>query len=173
MYIKCTVQCTLRGEKMKLTEFAKARNIDNQRVSRYINRHKDIFKCTVHKEGKEIILDDEAVEILNEKYPLPTQIIVEDNELAKKNLQLTEELKEAYKYISQMEHQLGENVALIEAAKYKTLLLEDKEKQVENMENELKDKDREIEAYGNLVEELKEKLQTEKDKTWWQKLRGK
>ena len=53
---------------MKVTEFLQGRDVERQAVTRYINRHEDLFKGHTQKVGKEIELDAFAVEQLAEVY---------------------------------------------------------------------------------------------------------
>ena len=46
---------------MKVTDFLKGRDVERQAVTRYINRHEEIFKEHTKKIGKEIELDADAV----------------------------------------------------------------------------------------------------------------
>lgn len=62
---------------MTVTEFLAGRTVERQAVTRYIERHPEEFANHTSKNGKEIVLDDVAVEILDKKYPLakPVQVI--------------------------------------------------------------------------------------------------
>ena len=54
----------VRRKSLKLKDFAKEHNLDNQTVSRYINRHKELFNQHAIKEGQNIILDDVALVVV-------------------------------------------------------------------------------------------------------------
>ena len=47
---------------MKISEFLQGRSVARQAVTRYINRHDEIFKNHVKKDGKELDLDIVAIE---------------------------------------------------------------------------------------------------------------
>ena len=57
---------------MILSEFLKGRDVKINTVSNYISRNPDKFENHVTRDGKHTILDDEAIRILEEKYPIPT-----------------------------------------------------------------------------------------------------
>ena len=103
-------------EKMTVSEFARARGLDRNAVGAYIRRHDEIKKHT-ETQGKNILLDEEAVSALERKYPLPKPVeIVEDKE-ARKNLD------EAKSMIIALQAKLSEYSG-------KVMLLEDREKQL-------------------------------------------
>ena len=76
MYSTGTEHCTEREQKMTISEFAASRGKQPQVISRYINRHPEDFKDHTKKTGKAVDLDDRAIEILSEKYPLPKPVTV-------------------------------------------------------------------------------------------------
>lgn len=55
---------------MKVTDFLRGRDVERQAVTRYINRHPEIFAGHITKDGKELELDEVAVDALGEVYPL-------------------------------------------------------------------------------------------------------
>ena len=137
---------------MNITEFAENRNIDRNAVSMYIRRHEKEFSGHIKQVGKTIELDNTALELLDKKYPLPAPVeVVEDRESREKLLL-------AQEYIIKLQQQLVElqgKAALVEAQQ---LLLEDREQQ--------------LAAEKQRSSELAEKLEIERAKTWWDKLRG-
>ena len=90
---------------MKLKDFAKEHNLDNQTVSRYINRHKELFNQHAIKEGQNIILDDVALEILGKKYPFPEPVVVQDQAAREKLLEVTEKYAAAMEKITLLTEQ--------------------------------------------------------------------
>ena len=56
---------------MKVNEFIQGRYIQAQVIYKYMQRHRHLFKGHTHKTGREIILDDTAIEILEKLYPKP------------------------------------------------------------------------------------------------------
>ena len=55
---------------MTITEFANIRKIQSQTISKYIKRHQEQFP-ELKKKGRTIELTEEAIKILEEKYPMP------------------------------------------------------------------------------------------------------
>lgn len=58
---------------MTITEFAKSRNVSVNTVSKYIREHEE-FKGLIKAKGKSRILSDEALVLLDKKYPLPRPV---------------------------------------------------------------------------------------------------
>lgn len=69
MYIK-------ERKTLKISEFLQGRSVARQAVTRYINRHDEIFKNHVKKDGKELDLDMVAIEALEKAYPLEMPVNV-------------------------------------------------------------------------------------------------
>ena len=110
---------------MTITEFAESRGIPMQNVSSYINRHKDDFAGHTKRVGKSVELDDAAFEILEKQYPLPKPIeIVEDTESMKKLIEAQELIMRLQIEITRLTEESVKNKA-------SQLLLEDRERQLE------------------------------------------
>ena len=130
---------------MTISEFIEGRGISYDTVRRYLNRNKEKFKGHIGKKGK-IVLDEYAVELLNEKYPLPQPIeMVQDPELLRKYNAVLEQL-------TMVQQQLVEAAPKIAAAEYNERLLDDQQKRIEELEKE---------------------LEVERSKSWFDKLLGK
>lgn len=109
---------------MRLRAFCEARNLKAGTVSAYINRHKDI-KDNCKRVNKELELNNKALSLLSEKYPLPEpiQVIqgVDPEEYEKLQLLLAntqEKLDRAYDRIEAYEEKLisyNETLAKLEA----------------------------------------------------------
>lgn len=139
MYLK-------ESKTMTITEFCKSRNVDAQAIRKYIERHPVDFTGHTGKKGRAITLDNYAIKILEEKYPLPSPVeIIEDKETRLKLIQAQER-------IIQLQNKLQEQTTVIAQAESIKLLLQDRDQQ---------------------IQELKTQLQAERSKTWWDKLRGK
>ncbi len=137
---------------MTITEFCKGRNVDAQAVRKYIERHPEYFSGHTNKKGREITLDDYALDILEDKYPLPAPIeVIEDVEARR-------ELIQAQKMIIQLQNKLQAQTIALTQVEVTKMLLEDREKQLQQ-------------AYED-YDKLQDRLQVELSKTWWDKLRG-
>lgn len=88
---------------MKIKDFVKERNISYDTVRRYIVRNENIFRGHVGIRGK-IDLDDVAVELLNQKYPLkkPVEIIQEDMAARQQLIKAQETIIDLQEHINHM-----------------------------------------------------------------------
>ena len=59
---------------MNITEYATKHNQQPQTIKRYIDRHPQLFGGHTQKLGKSIILDDDAISLLDQKYPVPKPV---------------------------------------------------------------------------------------------------
>ena len=176
------------AEMLKITDFADARNVDRNAVTQYIRRHDDLFKGHTKVKANCMFVDDEAVILLEKKYPLPRPIeVVEDIETIKELSETRKELAKAEKRIEEIQKQLLEASKQIAQAEATQMLLEDKEAQLEReYERSAKAEERattaeariasaegQMESLRTEIEKLQEELERERAKTWVQKLFGK
>ena len=173
---------------MKLKDFAKEHNLDNQTVSRYINRHKELFDQHAIKEGQNIILDDVALEILGKKYPFPEPVVVQDQAAREKLLEVTEKyaaamekitllIQSKQRFLEEENKNLTDDLDRTEQELRKITdeqkgwmrTFKSQEKEVAEAEMLLK---REREEHRMQLAKLQSELEAEKNKTWWDKLRG-
>lgn len=147
---------------MTITEFAKSRNIEPQAVSRYLNRHEELKK-QCRKEGKNLLLTDDVLRVLDEKYPIPKPTIIMNGVPEEEHRDALEKLLKAQELIIQLQNELTDQKLLQAENEAQKLLLEDRERRAEEDAKEAKEK----------VAELMAELEKEKAKTWWQKLTGK
>lgn len=147
---------------MTITEFAKSRNIEPQAVSRYLNRHEELKK-QCQKEGKNLLLTDDVLRVLDEKYPIPKPTIIMNGVPEEEHRDALEKLLRAQELIIQLQNELTDQKLLQSENEAQKLLLEDRERRAEEDAKEAKEK----------VAELTAELEKERQKTWWQKLTGK
>lgn len=106
---------------MKIQEFAKERNVSYATVFQYIKRHPDLFDGHIGKSNN-IVLDDTALQILDERYPRenPVQVICDTE--ARDRLAVLQE-----KYISLLEenNRLTQENANLMLEHHKNMLLEE------------------------------------------------
>ncbi len=137
---------------MRIVDFAKARNLENQAVTRYINRHREIFDGHISKEGRQIVLDEIALSVLEEKYPLPKPVQVLEDTAARK------QLIEAQEMIIKLQQQLVEAAPKIAMAEHNQFLIS----QIQQENEELKSENEELKklkaAAASQIEETKEEL---------------
>lgn len=136
---------------MNISEFAKSRAVDAQTVATYLRRHKIPYS---RSEG----LTDEAMELLDKQYPIPSDIIirVKDEEAEQKLKEKEQELEEVK---SQLDKAKDKIITLLEANEHfieevaKVLMLEDKTKsqteQIDKLQQDIEERDKEIERLKN------------------------
>lgn len=147
---------------MTITEFAKSRNIEPQAVSRYLNRHEELKK-QCQKEGKNLLLTDDVLRVLDKKYPIPKPTIIMNGVPEEEHRDALEKLLKAQELIIQLQNELTDQKLLQAENEAHRALLEDRERRAEEDAKEAKEK----------VAELTAELEKERQKTWWQKLTGK
>ena len=141
---------------MTITEFATSRGQQAQTISRYISRHDKEFAGHTKKIGKSVELDDAAIELLDDAYPLPKPVTiingVPEEEHMKALAQKDEQIQYLQSKIISMQEQYSNLVIESAELRVKALLLEDREMQ---------------------IKEISKELSMERSKTWWQKLKNK
>lgn len=114
-----------------LTSFAESRNEKPDTIRKYISRHKEKFEGHCSFSGTKMEIDDEAMLMLDQVYPLPKPIeIIEDTESRK-------ELIKAQKLIIQLQQKISEQSMALAKAEANKLLLEDKEEQLKEKKAEI------------------------------------
>lgn len=130
---------------MNIKEFATMRNVEAQTITRYIKRHEVEFKGHTKKVGKNTILDEAAIQLLDKKYPLPKPIeVVEDVESLKKVNKLQEE-------VIMLQRELNEAHKLIAEAKAMKFILEDTQGRLEATEKALEDSRTELSKFNKTI----------------------
>lgn len=187
----CPQTCLERRAKvLKISDFAKSRNVNYDTVRRYIKRNPDIFKDHIGK-ANNIELDDEALKILDEKYPLPSPVeVIQDTERVNHLMERLADLQEKLIFALEQNALLQQENAELRLIQYKQELLEDdlhgKEKELSYLreekeswiktfksdEEEIRDLESRLEGAREKERQLEEELKKEKEKTWWDKLRG-
>lgn len=150
---------------LKISEFLQGRSVERQAVTRYINRHDEIFKNHVKKVGKELDLDMVAIEALEKAYPLDMPVNIINGVPKESFIKIQNELIMSQKKVESLQGQLLDVQEQIAAAKAQELLLEDKTNQV----SELK---KQIDLKNDEIENLKEQLSEEKSKGFFAKIFG-
>lgn len=143
---------------MFLKDFAEMRGVKPDTVATYIRRHPEIATLT-STEGYHMVLSDEAVEILDKKYPMPKPVqVVQDTESLKK-------LAEAQQFIINLQEkmiQMAEENSKLALQAERVLMLEASEQEkaetIGKLEAELEYKndklDEEQQAHQNTAAEL-------------------
>lgn len=155
-----------RSKTLKTSDFLNGRNVERQALTRYINRHPELFKNHTKKVGKEIELDDEAVAILDKIYPLIQPVELINGVPQEVHIKIQNELIQVQKDNAELMKALLQAHEQLSVANTEKLLLEEKTKQFD----ELKADNRQ------LTDELaitKQELEHERNKGFFAKLFGK
>ena len=158
-----------------LSKFAESRGVKQGTVSKYINRHSEMFEGHTEIKGNAMLLDDTAIDILDEVYPLPKPIeVIQDIETIK-------ELSQARKELNDLKDEMVKNAKVVAQAEATIKLLETAEIELDETRTELKNEreraDSISEKYAELMAE-KAKLETlldvEKNRrlSFWERLTG-
>lgn len=175
---------------MKIKDFIQGRSVSYQTIRKYITNHPELFTGHIGKKNN-IELDDVAIDLLEQKYPLSKPVeLIEDTENLKK-------LMQAQELIIHLQQELNEKTEQLLESKKHEYLLEAKYEQVKelaikadslknenanlkmNIEALERKNEREYDEFEEYkdrqrkkVERLENALEHEKNKTWWDKLRG-
>lgn len=150
---------------MNISEFAKSRHVEAQTVAIYIRRHQKEFEGLTAKDGKDVVLSDAAIEILDTVYPLPSPVqVVIDHESR-------DQLVKAQQMIIQLQQKLTDQAEMIAEAKLHRYLLDQKDEEIAKLklektdqEESIKEKDRLLQEKEATVRDLQEELsQKEKE----------
>ena len=169
---------------MKISDFIEGRDLNYDTVRRYIKRNPELFNGHIGH-SQNIVLDDEAVKLLEEKYPLPTPVQVIQDTTSREKLQ---ELQEKYINLLEENNRLTQENANLKLLQHKQLLLEqqiqEKECAIQKALDEIRECDEQIaklqkraettEAATKFIKEQLKiaefNLQIEKNKSWLAKL---
>lgn len=150
---------------MNISDFARERNIEPQAVTRYINRHPEIKKHT-SKVGRSVDLHPEALQILEEVYPLPKPVQIiqgvdpeEYNRVQRELELLHQKYESSLEKIALLQSERVEDQRKIAQMDAQRLLLEDKEKQL-----------REEKERADIAEQRVDDL---KNRSLWERIRNK
>lgn len=122
---------------LNISEFLKGREVKPNTLSNYIARHPEQFEGHVKREGKNTFLDDEAVRILEEKYPLAKPVVIINGLSQEEERELREKLQRTQEMLVAMQNELV-NTKLQLAEKEKAeFLLELKEEKIEELTKEV------------------------------------
>lgn len=141
---------------MKITEFIQGRNVTYQTVRKYIKRNEKLFIGHIGKRNN-IVLDDTAISILEQKYPMTKPIeVIQDNENRDKLL-LAQEL------IIKLQQELAESKAKIEDSKYATMFLPLETARADKAEANLNEEKKLVKNLTSQLEEEQERIEKLKD----------
>lgn len=127
---------------MTITEFARIHDVQVQTVAKYVREH-DEFKGHITKKGNTRVLDNEAIQMLEKKYPLPKPVQVIDGIAPKLHYEALAEkdnqIQALQKIIIDLQSRQSQLLEEIGDLRGKTLLLEDRNRQIEELKTELQE----------------------------------
>lgn len=125
-------------KKKYLADFARERGVNPGTISAYIRRHPELFDGHTEMDGKKMLLDEAALQILDEIYPVPEAVQIVEN------IETVKELAEARKELAAVQAQVielqGKILSMTERAvlaDQKILLIEDKDQQISDLQQDL------------------------------------
>lgn len=176
---------------MKISDFVKGRDVKETTVRMFISRNAEQFDGHITKVKKWLELDEVAVDILSNQYPIKPDPVVVNGIPKEDHMNLLEEYNIALKEIAKLQAMAAEQARKIAGAEATKLLLEEKERQFESQtrlltaaREELKESRATVEALHqrnyemdmenmklqNQVEQLEAELEQESSRSWWSKL---
>lgn len=155
---------------MNLTEFAESRNVKINAISNYMSRHAEKFAGHTKKVGKSIELDEVAMSILDEKYPLPRPVQIMNGVDPEEHKAVQDKLTAAQDFIIKLQDKMMEDQKLLAQAEAQKQLLEDKEAQLNAAKVEGEKKDTEIDSLKKANEDLRAELERLKNRSFLDRL---
>lgn len=123
---------------MTITEFARSRNEQVNTVSKYIREHPE-FEGHIKQKGKQKILDDKALELLDVKYPLPKPVTIingiPEDEHYKALQEKDEQIQKLQQAIIELQKHQSDMALEIGELRAQALLIEDKQRQIDELKN--------------------------------------
>lgn len=171
------------GFMVSIRDYAKMNNVSYEAIRQQVKRYEDELNGHIIKQNRTQFLDDVAVDILDQhRKENPVVIINKDTDsrlkqLEDENKNLLIKVAQQADKISQLNEDLKNKIeqmtSLLLENNEKTLLLEQKKDQAEEI-NQLKEQlDREKKEQLNEIEMLKNELEKEKNKGFFARLFGK
>ena len=149
---------------MKITEFLQGRSVKRQAVTRYINRHEEIFAGHIQKGSKEIDLDVVAVRELEKVSPLEKPITILDGITHEAFEKVQAELIATQQKNSELMTKLLDALEQISMAKATQVLLEDKTKRIDALKTLSEAQRQSLMEKDEQIHSLQEKLEIERSK---------
>ncbi len=128
-------------DKITTSKFAEGRGLKRDTVNAYIRRNQELFSAHIQQTKDGILLDDAALSLLDQKYPLPSPVEVIPDTKSREELILEQKKTAALQEkVIALTQELNDTKLLLVKKEDEMLRLEDKAAKVESEGNELKDK---------------------------------
>lgn len=119
-----------------LTLFAEQRNEKPDTIRKYINRHMEEFEGHFEINGKQMELDEVAVELLEQKYPLPRPVQVVNGVDPDEYADALKKISQLQEAVIKLQQARQEDLQKLAAAEATQILLEDKEEALRELKEE-------------------------------------
>ena len=130
---------------MYLKEFAEQRNVKPNTVAVYMKSHEKEFKGHTWLKNGRKWLDEDAIRLLEQKYPMPLPVqVIEDSE-ARKQLIVAQQL------IIKLQQQLVEAAPAITLAEQNIKLIETMTEEKENLEKQNEELKNELQCFEKTI----------------------
>lgn len=173
------------GMAISLKEYAAQKNISYEAVRRQVVRYKEELGDHVIRDGKQQLLDEEAVAFLDLKRQKNPVVIIQQSK-EEQIEQLEEQVKQLLiktasqaDRISELAQWKADHALVIAEAAQQQLMLDDKNKEIEILEGFIRDAKAEIEALNEekraeaaAAQQAREELDRIRSASFWQRLRG-
>jgi len=140
---------------LNMSEFLKGREVKANTLSNYVTRHPELFEGHVKREGKNTFFDDEAVRILEEKYPIAKPVVIVNGLSQEEERELRKRLQQSQELLLAMQNELTNTKLQLAEKETLSLRIEMKDEKIEQLS-------REVDELKTTNQELKEAI--EKDR---------
>ena len=128
-------------DKITTSKFAEGRGLKRDTVNAYIRRNQELFSAHIQQTKDGILLDDAALSLLDQKYPLPSPVEVIPDTKSREELILEQKKTAALQEkVIALTQELNDTKLLLVKKEDEMLRLEDKTAKIEAEGNDLKDK---------------------------------
>lgn len=157
---------------VSIRDYAKMNNVSYEAIRQQVKRYEDELNGHIIKQNRTQFLDDVAIDILNESRQMVQ--LQNDIQVHEENDNLRKEVNDLKNKIINLQDELKvkteQMTSLLLENKEKTLLLEQKKDQAEEIIQLKEQLDREKKDHLNEIEKLKNELEKEKNKGFFARL---
>lgn len=144
---------------MTVLDFCKHREVQATTVMQYIRRNPEKFEGHTSKNGISWEIDEFALKLLEDKYPMPAEI------MAPLDAELARQLEEQKDLIIELQQKIIKQNDLISSAQANQLLLTERTTQIEELKIEKADLTTENAALVTQIAELQAQLHQSQEET--------
>lgn len=124
---------------MRIVDFAKQRGADPDTITRYMKRHPEPFEGHISFDGNKMVVDEVAVKVLEEKYPLPAPVeVIKDTRSQELLIQEQQKVAALQEQLMAMKDQIHTQQLQIAKQEGELLRLEDGSKRTQEENDGLK-----------------------------------